>query len=83
MIAMASLPTLISLRFNLKHEHLKLLKDSSVIMHPLPRRSELDTRIDKDPRAKYWRQERNGMWTRVALLTILLGVDRQIVLPEL
>ena len=27
-------------------------------MHPLPRRNELDPRIDNDPRAKYWRQER-------------------------
>lgn len=69
--------------FHLKYEHLKMLKDQTVIMHPLPRRDELDKRIDQDPRAKYWRQERNGMWTRVALLTMILGVDKQIVLPEL
>ncbi len=69
--------------FHLKFEHLKILKDNTVIMHPLPRRDELDQRIDSDPRARYWRQERNGMWTRVALLTIMLGVDQQIVLPEL
>ncbi|SMF69997.1 aspartate carbamoyltransferase [Pseudobacteriovorax antillogorgiicola] len=70
-------------RFHLKAQHLKHMKDSAVIMHPLPRRNELDVEIDKDPRAKYWRQERNGMWTRVALLTKILGVDRKIVLPEL
>jgi aspartate carbamoyltransferase catalytic subunit len=52
-------------------------------MHPLPRRLELDPRIDSDPRAKYWRQERNGMWTRVALITKVMGVDHHIVLPEL
>jgi len=52
-------------------------------MHPLPRRDELDPAIDKDPRAKYWRQERNGLWTRVALITILFGVDHNIVLPSL
>ena len=70
-------------KFHLKYEHLDLLGDSSIIMHPLPRRNELDPRIDNDPRAKYWRQERNGMWTRVALLTKLLGVDTKILLPEL
>ena len=70
-------------RFHLKYHHLKKMKKSSVIMHPLPRRNELDVEIDNDPRAKYWRQERNGMWTRVALLTKILGVDNKIVLPEL
>ncbi len=70
-------------RFHLKHEHLKLMKEKSVIMHPLPRRAELDVAIDQDPRAKYWRQERNGMWVRVALLTQIFGVDSKIVLPEL
>ena len=69
--------------FCLRAEHLNILKPSAVIMHPLPRRNELDPAIDKDPRAKYWRQERNGMWTRVALMTTLLGVDQKILLPEL
>jgi aspartate carbamoyltransferase catalytic subunit len=69
--------------FCLRAEHLKIMKKTSVIMHPLPRRTELDPAIDSDPRAKYWRQERNGMWTRVALITMLLGVDQQILLPEL
>jgi len=67
----------------LKQEHLPLLRRDSVIMHPLPRRDELDPAIDHDPRAKYWRQERNGMWTRVALITILMGVDSHIVLPTI
>ena len=69
--------------FCLNQIHLKLLKPTTVIMHPLPRRNELDPAIDNDPRAKYWRQERNGMWTRVALMTTLLGVDEKILLPEL
>ena len=69
--------------FKLKYEHLSSLKKDCVIMHPLPRRDELDPQIDQDPRARYWRQERNGMWTRVGLMTILLGVDQNIVLPKL
>lgn len=67
----------------LRYEHLTRLKKECVIMHPLPRRDELEVAVDKDPRAKYWRQERNGMWTRVALITMLLGVDQHIVLPRL
>ncbi|KAG7343731.1 aspartate carbamoyltransferase catalytic chain [Nitzschia inconspicua] len=64
--------------FSLKEEHLKLLKKDCAIMHPLPRRDELDPNIDKDPRAKYWRQERNGMWTRAALLAITGDIEGQI-----
>jgi aspartate carbamoyltransferase catalytic subunit len=70
-------------KFHLKYEHLKLLKRDAIIMHPFPRREEIDVAIDNDPRAKYWRQERNGMWTRVALITKILGVDNKILLPEL
>jgi aspartate carbamoyltransferase catalytic subunit len=70
-------------RYALKYEHLSLVKKDCVIMHPFPRRNELDPAIDKDSRAKYWRQERNGMWTRVALITILMGVDQNILLPTL
>ena len=69
--------------FHLKMEHLPLLKKDCVIMHPFPRRDEIDPRVDRDPRAKYWRQERNGMWTRVALITNILGVDNRIIMPEL
>jgi aspartate carbamoyltransferase catalytic subunit len=69
--------------FRLRYEHLETMKKDSVIMHPLPRRDELDPAIDQDHRAKYWRQERNGMWTRVALITILFGVEHNIVLPRL
>ena len=72
-----------SSKYHLKYEHMTSLKKDCVIMHPLPRRNELDKRIDADPRAKYWRQERNGMWTRVALITKVLGVDNHIILPDL
>jgi aspartate carbamoyltransferase catalytic subunit len=38
--------------FSLKEEHLRLLKPNCAILHPLPRRDELDPKIDNDPRAK-------------------------------
>ena len=59
-------------------EQLKLLKKDAVIMHPLPRRGEISTDIDHDPRAVYWRQMRNGMWTRAALIASIFGKDKEI-----
>lgn len=70
-------------KFFFKEEHLKLISNNCVIMHPLPRCQELDVAVDNDPRAMYWRQERNGLWTRAALISMIFGVDNKIVLPEL
>ena len=63
-------------KFHLKKADLKNIKKSTIIMHPLPRRAEIDPAIDEDPRAMYWRQERNGMWIRAALISHIFGVDR-------
>ena len=65
-------------KFHLEKKHLKLMKKTAIIMHPLPRRQELDVAIDDDPRAKYWRQERNGMWVRTALIAYMFGIKDKI-----
>lgn len=65
-------------RFKLGTAHLPRMKPDAVIMHPLPRRDEIHAEVDNDPRAKYWRQERNGMWMRAAILTRIFGVDDRI-----
>lgn len=64
--------------FHVGPGELELLNAESVIMHPLPRGPELDPVVDQDPRAVYWRQERNGMWMRVALLMKLFGVESEV-----
>lgn len=56
----------------------QLLKEKGnedmVIMHPLPRVGEIDTRIDIDPRALYLtKQIENGIFTRMALIKLVLG----------
>lgn len=43
------------------------------ILHPLPRVDEIDTEVDSDPRAAYFRQMENGMYVRMALLALVLG----------
>jgi aspartate carbamoyltransferase catalytic subunit len=54
------------------------LKNDAIIMHPLPRGTEIDPAVDRDPRAMYWRQERNGMWMRVAVLIKIFGAENRI-----
>jgi aspartate carbamoyltransferase catalytic subunit len=48
------------------------MKPSALILHPLPRTVELDRTVDADPRALYFRQAYNGLYVRMALLTMLL-----------
>jgi aspartate carbamoyltransferase catalytic subunit len=43
-------------------------------MHPLPRVNEIDVAVDKDHRAVYMhKQMRNGVYIRMALLTLVAG----------
>src|SRR5690606_27048296 len=65
-------------RFKLGVSHLPRMKSDAVIMHPLPRRDEIHPDVDDDPRARYWRQERNGMWMRAAILAKIFGRDDSI-----
>jgi len=64
--------------FKFGAEELALLKQDGCIMHPLPRRDEISTCCDRDPRAMYWRQMRNGMWIRAALIAATFGYERTI-----
>ncbi len=48
-------------------------KQKMIVMHPLPRINEISYAIDDDPRAAYFRQMRNGMYIRMALLAAVLG----------
>ena len=65
-------------RYSFKERHLDLLKSDGIIMHPLPRRQEIAAEVDSDPRAAYWRQVRNGMYIRVALIASIFHRDRNI-----
>jgi aspartate carbamoyltransferase catalytic subunit len=65
-------------KFFFEARHLEVLKRTAVIMHPLPRRKEIALEVDSDPRAVYWRQVRNGMWIRTALIATIFGVDGEI-----
>lgn len=51
---------------------LKKMKPNAMILHPLPRTLELDKALDNDPRACYFQQATNGLYVRMALLTMVL-----------
>ena len=44
------------------------MPEHAIVMHPLPRVGEIDPLVDADPRAAYFRQARNGLWVRMAVL---------------
>ena len=52
---------------------LRKLQANSIVMHPLPRLDEIATEVDTDPRAAYFRQARNGLFIRMALLDMVLS----------
>ena len=62
-------------RYSLTSEMAKDFKPGLAILHPLPRRLELDEQLDVLPQAKYWDQVRNGMWMRAALIASIFNVD--------
>ena len=45
-----------------------------IVLHPLPRVNEIAVEVDSDPRAKYFKQAKYGMYVRMALICKLLGV---------
>lgn len=48
-------------------------KERMILMHPLPRVSEIRIEVDSDPRAAYFRQMEYGLYVRMALLAMVLG----------
>ena len=55
-------------------EKLVPAKSDLCILHPLPRVNEITVSVDRDPRACYWKQVKNGKFIRMALIMKLLGI---------
>jgi aspartate carbamoyltransferase len=54
-------------------EVMKAAKKKMIVMHPLPRVTEIDMDFDDDQRAAYFRQMEYGLYVRMALLAMVLG----------
>ena len=59
----------------LTKKKLENAKNDLIIMHPLPRVTEIDQEVDEDKRAKYFEQAYNGVYIRMALILKLLEVE--------
>jgi aspartate carbamoyltransferase catalytic subunit len=58
----------------LKNSMLSNTKPNMRILHPLPRVNEINTDVDNNPKAYYFEQALNGVYTRQAILCSLLGI---------
>ena len=56
-------------------DKLRPAREDMIVLHPLPRVNEISVAVDRDPRAAYFRQARNGKFIRMALILMLLGLD--------
>lgn len=59
----------------LRNSMLKNTKPNMRILHPLPRVNEIHTDVDSNPKAYYFEQALNGVFTRQAILCSLLGIN--------
>jgi len=58
----------------LRNEMLKNTKENMRILHPLPRINEIHTDVDSNPKAYYFTQAKNGVYTRMAIIAHLLNL---------
>jgi len=49
--------------------------EDMIVLHPLPRVDEISPEVDQDPRAWYFRQAHGGVPLRMALVSLLLGLE--------
>ncbi len=57
----------------INREFIDRLKKKITILHPLPRVDEINPDVDSYPGAAYFRQMRNGVYVRMALLSMIFG----------
>ena len=61
----------------------KTAKERAIVLHPLPRGPELALGLEADPRVACFRQAENGLYVRMALLTLLMrGAGAALNRPE-
>ena len=58
----------------LRNQMLANTKPNMKILHPLPRVNEINYDVDANPKAYYFQQAQNGVYTRMAIISKILGV---------
>jgi aspartate carbamoyltransferase catalytic subunit len=59
----------------LKNSMLENTKPNLRILHPLPRVNEISEDVDSNPKAYYFEQAQNGVYTRQAIISKILGIS--------
>ena len=59
----------------LRRKNLQNVKDNLKILHPLPRVNEISRDVDDMPQAYYFEQAQNGVYTRQAIISVILDLD--------
>jgi aspartate carbamoyltransferase len=62
-------------RYSLHNSMLDTSKPNLKILHPLPRVNEIAQDVDDNPKAYYFQQAKNGLYTRQAIICRALGID--------
>lgn len=60
----------------LKNSMLENTKPNMKVLHPLPRVNEIHTNVDENQKAYYFTQALNGVYTRQAIITHILGLKK-------
>ncbi len=60
-------------KFKIDASTLPKLKPGAIVLHPLPRETEIHPEVDDDPRMIYFEQAQNGVWIRMAIIHMLLS----------
>jgi aspartate carbamoyltransferase catalytic subunit len=58
----------------LREKMLKNTKPNMRVLHPLPRVNEIHTDVDENPKAYYFPQAMNGVYTRMAIMSLILDL---------
>jgi aspartate carbamoyltransferase catalytic subunit len=62
--------------FSLHNKMLEGSRDNLRVLHPLPRLNEIAEDVDDNPKAYYFEQARNGLFTRQAMICRALGITK-------
>ena len=63
--------------YRIDQKTLKTAKKDLIILHPLPRIDEIAPEIDQTPYARYFQQVGNGLYVRMAILSLILDTTKQ------
>ncbi|MDR2699818.1 MAG: aspartate carbamoyltransferase [Nitrososphaerota archaeon] len=62
--------------YRIDQKILKTAKKDLIILHPLPRIDEIASEIDQTPHARYFQQVGNGLFVRMAILSLILDTTK-------